>query len=301
MAFQKATKQKSKLRAAIFGPSGAGKTFSALRIATGMGDKIAVVDTEHGSASKYADRFNFDVCELNAAQDIEAYIGAIKEAGKAGYPVLVIDSLTHGWRELLQEIDRLAKTKYRGNTWGAWSEGTPKQREFVNALLEYPGHIIATIRSKTEWTTEVNPRNGKSAPIRVGLAPDQGKGIEYEFDLLLEINTEHMATVIKDRTDKFQDQCIDKPDEEFGKKLLAWLNDGVEPSKPTPPAPNPPAKIPAQSAHLQKLNLCVAQYGITDEVVAGWLKYYKVNHRADLTAAQVDKIVAGADKNYGRK
>lgn len=227
-SFTKATKAQAKLRCAIFGPSGAGKTFTSLRIASGIGGKIAVIDTERGSASKYADRFDFDVLDLDD-KSIETYVGAIKAAGSAGYDVLVIDSLSHAWQELLAEIDQLAKTRYKGNTWSAWSDGTPKQRRLVDAILDFPGHVLATMRSKTEWSTEEG-KNGKSRPVRVGLAPEQGKGIEYEFDLLLEVSTDHIATVIKDRSGRFQDQMIDKPGEDFGKALADWLSDGVEPT-----------------------------------------------------------------------
>lgn len=229
MGFRKATKAQAKLRAAIFGPSGAGKTFTSLRVATGMGGRIAVIDTERGSASKYSDRFSFDVLDLED-QSIDGYIAAIRMAADEGYAVLVIDSLSHGWQTLLEEVEKLAKAKYRGNTWSAWSEGTPLQRKLVRAILDFPGHVIATMRSRTEWTT-VDDGRGKKSPQRVGLAPEQGKGVEYEFDLLVEISTEHIANVIKDRTGKFQDRLIDKPDEKFGRELAAWLSDG-EPAKP---------------------------------------------------------------------
>lgn len=237
MGFKKATKAQAKLRAAIFGPSGAGKTFTSLRVATGLagdGGRIAVIDTERGSASKYADRFAFDVLELED-QSIDGYVAAIREAAAAGYPVLVIDSLSHGWQTLLEEVEKLAKAKYRGNTWSAWSEGTPLQRRLVQAILGYPGHVLATMRSKTEWTT-VDDGRGKKSPQRVGLAPEQGKGVEYEFDLLVEISTEHIANVIKDRTGKFQDKLLDKPGEDFGRELAAWLADGD-------PAPAKPVKV----------------------------------------------------------
>lgn len=224
--FKKATKSQAKLRAAIFGPSGAGKTMSSLRIATGLAGKagrIAVIDTERGSAAKYADLFEFDVAEP-ADKTIESYVETIQQA--RGYDVLVIDSLSHAWAELLTEIDRLANAKFRGNTWSAWSEGTPKQRKLVDAILDFPGHVIATMRSKTEWQS-TSGADGKSRPVRVGLAPEQGKGIEYEFDVLFEISPEHIVHVIKDRSGRFQDKLIEKPSEEFGKQLAAWLSDGV--------------------------------------------------------------------------
>lgn len=233
MAFEKATKKQAKLRCAVFGPSGSGKTFTSLRVAKGIGGKVAVIDTERRSASKYADRFDFDVCDLED-RAIDGYVRTIQEAAQAGYNVLIIDSLSHGWQELLQEIDRLAKAKYRGNTWSAWSEGTPEQRRLVDALLSYPGHVLATMRSKTEWT-QVETGNGKKRPERIGLAPEQGKGIEYEFDLLLELSTDHTANVIKDRTGKFQDQTIDKPGEEFGVSLVNWLNEGAADVTAIPP------------------------------------------------------------------
>lgn len=229
MAFIKATKEAAKLRAAIFGPSGAGKTFTSLRLATGIGGRIALIDSERRTASKYADRFDFDVCNLETGEHrVADYVKAIRDAGHAGYDVLIIDSLTHAWQQLLAQVDALAKAKYRGNTWSAWSDGTPLQRSLVDAILDFPGHVIATMRSKTEWTTEASG-NGKSAPKRVGLTPEQGKGIEYEFDMLFELSTEHILTVIKDRSGKFQDRCITDPSEALGHEMAAWLDEGAKP------------------------------------------------------------------------
>lgn len=242
--FKRATKAAAKLRAAVFGPSGAGKTYTTLGVAKGLGGRVAVIDTERGSASKYSDRFEFDVLELDD-QSIDGYVEAIRLAGQEGYDVLIIDSLSHAWQTLLEEVEKLAKAKYRGNTWSAWSEGTPMQRKLVGAILDFPGHVLATMRSKTEWTTVDN--NGKKTPQRVGLAPEQGKGVEYEFDLLVEISTEHIANVIKDRTGKFQDKLLDKPGEEFGKQLAAWLAEGVptKPAKPEVRTPKPTESVPA--------------------------------------------------------
>jgi len=221
--FAKATKKQSKLRLALFAPAGAGKTFTALRISSGMGGKIALIDTERGSASKYSDRFDFDVAELEKPT-IENYVELIQ--GAAGqYDVLIIDSMSHGWHELLNEVERIARAKFKGNTWSAWSEGTPKQKLLVNTILQFPGHVIATMRTKTEWQV-TDGNNGKIKPVRIGLAPEQGKGIEYEFDMLMEISVDHVAQVIKDRTGKYQDKIIEKPGEELGKELIQWLNEG---------------------------------------------------------------------------
>jgi hypothetical protein len=225
LTFSKATKEQAKLRLAVFGPSGAGKTFTSLRIATGLGGRIAVIDTERGSASKYADHFDFDVLELPAS-DVATYVEGIKAA--AGYNVLIIDSLSHAWRELLADVDRIARAKYGGNTWSAWSEGTPKQNALINALLGFDGHVIATMRSKTEWVIQQDSR-GKNTPQRIGTSPEQGKGIEYEFDLLMEISADHVGTVTKDRTGRYQDSVIDKPGEELGASLAEWLTSGDPP------------------------------------------------------------------------
>ena len=227
--FTKATKEAARLRAAVFGPSGAGKTFTSLRLAAGIGGRIALIDSERRTASKYADRFEFDVADLGSGQhSIENYVRAIRAAAEAGYNVLIIDSLTHAWQELLAEVDAIAKAKYHGNTWSAWSVGTPKQRALVDSILDYPGHVIATMRSKTEWTTEKD-RNGKDKPVRIGLTPEQGKGIEYEFDMLFELTVDHVLTVIKDRSGKFQDRLFESPGEAFGAEMATWLNEGASP------------------------------------------------------------------------
>lgn len=228
MGFKKATKSQSKLRLAIYGPSGGGKTYTSLRIATGIcsviGGRIAVIDTERGSASKYSDLFDFDVVEIGEKPTIENYVAMVTLANREGYSVIVIDSLSHGWQDLLTEVDVLAKAKYKGNTWSAWSEGTPKQRLLIDAILNST-HIIATMRSKTEWVTEKDS-NGRSKPVRIGLAPEQGKGIEYEFDMLMEVNPEHYVEFIKDRSGMYQDKGFNKPDESLGVELIKWLSTG---------------------------------------------------------------------------
>ena len=302
--FTAATKAQAKLRAALTGPAGSGKTCSALRMATGIGGRIAVIDTERGSASKYADRFTFDTCQL-ADRTIEGYLAALGAAAQAGYDVLVIDSLSHGWQELLQEVDRLAKARFGGNTWAAWSEGTPKQRRLIDALVDWPGHVIATIRSKTEWNQQQDEKTGRLRPVRIGLAPEQGKGIEYEFDLLLELSADHVGTVIKDRTGKFQDKVIEKPDEAFGRALAEWLAEG-SPAKPTtappPEAPKPaaPAAVQAAGPDLARLRALIAEHNLTEEQQARWCSHFKVERLDQLTQHQVDAIVAKIERSIGK-
>ena len=232
MEFVKAEKERARLRLALAGPSGSGKTFTALRLAAGIGGRVALVDTEHNTAIKYVDRFEFDVLALDQ-HDPDMYAQAIALAGKAGYDVLIIDSLTHAWQALLNYVDQVARTKFRGNTWSAWSEGRPKQKRLVDAILAYPGHVIVTMRVKTDWAVESD--GGKSRPVRVGLAPEQDKGIEYEFDMLMELNLDHAGHVTKDRSTRFQDRVILEPGEDLGHEMAEWLMDGAEP-KPRPKA-----------------------------------------------------------------
>jgi hypothetical protein len=290
--FTKATKKQAKLRLALFGPSGSGKTYTALRVATGMGGPIALIDTERGSASKYADRFTLDAHDLED-RSIAGYAAAIRAAQQAGYRVLVIDSLSHAWQELLGEMDRLASAKYRGNTWSAWSEGTPKQRELVDAILAFDGHVMATMRSKTEWTTTVNAK-GHTEPVRVGLAPEQGKGIEYEFDMLIELSTEHVANVIKDRTGKFQDRMIDKPGEDLGRDLVTWLeSDALPAPEPAKPAASAPTPEPEPKHHWIDNDKVRARWwaytgktlGLTNDEVHQALG---VHHMAEYTGSMMD-------------
>lgn len=224
LKFEKATKSQSKLRCAIFGPSGSGKTYSALRIAKGIGGKIAVIDTERGSASKYSDRFEFDKVDLDQ-KTIDEVTECLRLA-EGIYDVVIIDSLSHQWTGVKEYVDSVAKSKFGGNSWAGWSEGNKKQKEFIDTLLSFPGHIIGTMRSDTAWEVTKDEKTGRAKPTKIGMKPEQGKNIEYEFDILLEMSIDNIGTVIKDRTGKFHNQIITKPDEMFGQDLNKWLSDG---------------------------------------------------------------------------
>ena len=229
MKFAKALRKKAKLRLALTGPSGSGKTYGALEIAKGLGGKTAVIDTEKGSASLYSDRFNFDVLELDPPFTPERFIEAIGAAQEAGYDNLIIDSITHEWSGsggCLELLDGLAKAKYRGNTWSAWSEITPRHNAFLDAILRSDLHIIATMRSKTE-TAQVDKGNGKKGVDKLGMKSEQRDGVEYEFTTILDLNHEtHTAMASKDRTGLFSNAEVTQLNESTGKKLMDWLNDG---------------------------------------------------------------------------
>jgi hypothetical protein len=245
-AFKKAVKTKLKARVALVGPSGGGKTFSALSIGQGLlppGGRIAVIDTERGSASKYSDLFDFDVLELTTFEP-QNYIAAMNEAAKANYPVLVIDSLTHAWNAkggLLEQVDNIAKRIQSGNSFAAWKSATPIQNQFVDAILTYPGHIIVTMRVKMEYLVEKDEKTGKQTPKKIGLAPVQRDGLEYEFDLVGDINIDHELLVTKSRCHVLADKVITKPGREVGQTLLAWLDSGT--AKVVDPAEDREARL----------------------------------------------------------
>jgi hypothetical protein len=133
----------------------------------------------------------------------------------------------------------------------SWGKVGPKQKRLVEAILNYPGHLIVTMRSKTEWVIGEG-KDGKIAPEKIGLAPEQGKGIEYEFDLLLELKQNHFATATKDRTGKYQDEVIEKPGEDFGVALYEWLASG-KPEKPIQKTPSKPEKVQQEKPLSEKV------------------------------------------------
>lgn len=227
--FQKATRKTAKLRLALTGPSGSGKTTAALVIARELGNKIACIDTEHGSASLYADLADFDVMELSAPYSPERYIAAIKDAEQAGYEVLIIDSVTHEWSGaggVLEILDEVARAKFRGNTWSAWNELTPRHRKFIDTILQSKMHVICTGRSKTE--TVQTEENGKKKVAKLGMKTEQREGFEYEMSVVLDlIHDGHYAMASKDRTRLFGGDP--KPiTADTGRMLLEWLNSGAK-------------------------------------------------------------------------
>jgi hypothetical protein len=236
--FKKATKAQAKLRMAITGPSGSGKTYTALSVASALGH-IAVIDTERGSASKYADLFDFDVLELTEYHP-RNYIDAIRSARDNGYDVLIIDSLSHAWTGqggVLELVDRAAKRSQTQNSFAAWRDVTPLHNQLVDTILGTPIHIIATMRSKTEYVLEKDDR-GRTSPRKVGLAPVQRDGMEYEFDVVAEMDMENNLLISKSRCIPLTNVVINRPDVRLGETLKEWLSDGAPaPVRSLKPAP----------------------------------------------------------------
>lgn len=247
-SFKRATRKRIKARVALVGPTGSGKTYTALSLAKTLGDSIAVIDSENGSASRYFGMrlagherpLEFDVCELQKDFSPRNYVARIAEAEAAGYDVLIIDSLSHAWAGTEGALDMVdkARAKAKGdNSFTAWRHVTPEHNKLVDALVGCSCHLIVTMRTKTEYVIETV--NGKSVPRKVGLTPVQRDGIEYEFDVVGEMDAEHELVITKTRCQDLDGFREVRPGPQFGTRLRAWLDDGevVAPAvEPTPAA-----------------------------------------------------------------
>lgn len=226
--FQKAVKFQAKLRLAIAGPSGSGKTFTSLAIATALGGRIALVDTEHGSASKYADLFDFDVLNLDAPFHPDRFVEAIRAAQAAGYQIVILDSLSHAWSgpggvlELKEQFARLRQY----NDYTAWGPAGELQNKLVQAILGSDMHIIATMRSKTSYAMDEVTEDGRKRTkvVKQGMAPIQRDGFEYEFDVFLDMDVENNAIVSKTRCPALTGRVFKNPGADVAEILSTWLS-----------------------------------------------------------------------------
>lgn len=227
LSFSPASKEQAKARIALTGPTGSGKTYTALIVAGGLGKRVAVIDTERGSASKYADEFTFDTLQLTRFEP-SALIDALAVAAHAGYDALIVDSFSHFWSGtggILEQVDNAAKRVGAGNSFAGWKEARPMERAMIDAVLAYPGHVIVTMRAKTEYVVDSDER-GRKVPRKVGLKPDQRDGIEYEFDIVGELDQENTLVVSKSRAKSLSGMVIHAPDTRFAEVVLEWLDAG---------------------------------------------------------------------------
>lgn len=239
MEFTKATKKKAKLRATFNGPAGSGKTYTALKVATSMGGRTAAIDTEHGSLSKYGHVFDVDVLELDIFAPAQ-YVLAIRSAEKAGYDNLVIDSLSHAWigkGGALEMADKATAASRSKNSFNAWGQVTPHHLDLIEAIVTSSCHIFATMRTHAEYVQQQN--NGKTEITKVGTTPFQRAGMEYEFDVIGDMDMNHNMFISKSRMldeegNNFLDGLtFEKPGKEFAQILLDWLESGAEMPKIT--------------------------------------------------------------------
>ncbi|NCA72758.1 MAG: AAA family ATPase [Sphingobacteriia bacterium] len=232
--FRKAEKRQARLRLALCGPSGSGKTYSALLIAQGLapGGKIALIDTERRSGELYAELTAYDVAALEPPYTPGRYIQRIRTAESSGYDVLIIDSLSHAWNGaggILDMHDKATAASRSGNSFAAWIEVTPSHNALVDAILGAKLDVIATMRTKTAYDLVDDGKGGKK-PLKIGLAPIQREGLEYEFTLVMDLSVEgHVATATKDRTRLFDGEHF-VPTAATGAALRDWLTTGKDPA-----------------------------------------------------------------------
>lgn len=228
--FKKAERKRIFVKMALCGVSGSGKTYSALLLAQGLGGKIAMIDTENGSGELYSDLCEYDVAQLEPPFSPMKFINAIKEAEAEGYNVLIIDSLSHAWSGqggILEMVDKKSATSRSGNSFTAWRDVTPEHNKLVDAILQCRMHVIVCMRSKTAYEMQENEK-GKKTPVKVGLAPIQRDGMEYEFTIVFDIEREkHYALASKDRTGLFE-KTIDVITPATGELIRKWVEGGVE-------------------------------------------------------------------------
>ena len=273
MGFKPASKEASYLRFAIAGPSGSGKTKTALRIGARLarwrGTRLAAIDTERGSMSKYVrtpktpDGFDFDVEDKLPSFKPEEYIKAINVAVREGYRVLIIDSVSHAWEGIGGILDQADR---KGNRHDAWKDLTPQHRQLVEAMLTAPLDLIVTMRTKTAWEYEKNDR-GKIVPIKIGLAPVQRAGMEYEFDVFMDIDHDHYGRCSKTRCSALDGADFKLPGEDVADILIDWLGDG-EPVSRTPMAevPDPPRE-PQRKQPTARTGVVVTDYSRREQAL----------------------------------
>jgi len=225
---QRAQRKKAKLRIGVSGPSGSGKTYSALLLARGIAsawDKVLLIDTENGSGELYSDLGEYNVITLDAPYSPERYIEAIAAGEDAGMEVIIIDSTSHEWEGrggCLEINEKLASAKYKGNTWAAWSEVTPRHQKFILAITTSRCHIVTTARSKTDMIQTEDKKIKK-----VGMKEIQREGFEYELTANFNIDREgHYAIASKDRTGLFIERDPFVINTATGEELIAWNNGG---------------------------------------------------------------------------
>lgn len=224
MKLQTALRKRAKIKMGLQGPSGSGKSFSALQIAKGIclkWESVAVIDTENGSSELYSHLGPYQVLQLTAPFTPERYIEAIATCESAGMEVIILDSVTHEWENLID-----THASMTGNSFTNWSKITPRHNAFIQRILQSTCHIICTVRTKQDYT--LVERNGRMIPEKVGLKSVQRDGLEYEFTLTFDLDIKNNATASKDRTGLFFGKPECKLSEKTGELIRNWCNAGDE-------------------------------------------------------------------------
>ncbi|MEU9515880.1 ATP-binding protein [Micromonospora sp. NPDC048169] len=229
MDFEEATKEAAKARIALTGPAGSGKTYTALMLAFGLGENVAVIDTERGKAGLYVGRngWRFKTIKPTSYAPL-SLVDHLAKAEGAGFDVVVIDSLSHYWEGKDGMLEQVDKRSGANKFTSGWKVVRPEEQRMIDAILAYAGHVIITLRTKQEYVLEKNDR-GKQEPTRVGTKPIQREGIEYEFDLIGDLDLTNTLTVSKSRIEGVQTGITyKKPGMELAAEVAAFLADGKQ-------------------------------------------------------------------------
>ena len=224
MQLRQSSRKQAKIKMAIQGCAGSGKTYSSLLLASGLTSdwsKIAVIDSENSSADLYAHLGNYNVLSLQEQYSPENYIKAIEICEKAGMEVIIIDSMSQCWDFLLE-----LHSGMQGNSFTNWGKITPRMNALTQKILQSKCHIISTLRTKQDYV--LNEKNGKLVPEKVGLKAVMRDGIDYEFTIVFDIDIKHYASASKDRTGLFMGKPEFTINSFTGEKILNWCNDGMD-------------------------------------------------------------------------
>lgn len=263
-----------KARLMLSGPAGAGKTFSALEIASTLGEALLLIDTERESSLTYADEFQFTHLPWREPFDPRELATELPQAASE-HDVIIVDSLSHFWGGSGGTLD-IADGKF-----GGWKTARPAQNDLVQAILGTPAHIIVCVRSAIEHVQELDSRTGKQVVKKLGLAPKQDKDLEYELNLAAEIDIDHRISVSKSRTTAVPVGRTFAPGHarDLGKVYAAWLESG-----------EPLADLDARAA-LDKARSALSQEQ-KRELWSAWQANGLPTELALLTVSQA--VVAGA-------
>jgi hypothetical protein len=224
--FTRATKTTAKARIGLYGVSGSGKTMHGLgiaRVLAGPGGKIALLDTEGGSASKYADLFEFDSNEMRKPFHPERFAKCLDAAVKAGYDVLIADGISPFWNGEGGTLSIVDAAKKRG---GGWADGSKENDKLIEAILTSPIHLVVTVRAKADVAVE--NVNGKVTYRKVGIKMIQRDELDYELDVLLYLDLDNSATVEKSRKPDELGRLISRDDvPEWAVGFKGWLDTGT--------------------------------------------------------------------------
>ena len=287
MAFQikKAKREKIYCKIALMAPSGGGKTYSALRLATGMAQeieretgkkaKILMGNTEQKRGYYYADEFDYDIVDIEAPHNPEKYVDFINFAVEQGYDILIIDSTSHEWegRGGCLELHQQAGGQYQ-----SWAKVTPRHNKFIEAIADSPIHLIATMRGKDQYEMSKDDR-GKATVQKLGVGAKQRDGFEYEFTCTFLIDQKtNMAEVQKDNTHIFENETATLLTESYGEKIMRWANSG---EGYTPPVrgrdENQETSVSLEDVQTEIIALCNKLGGTKNTELMDTLKTYVKN------------------------